>query len=75
MRGQGPGHRIVEVSGLEASVEAAGDALVEMRTPKVGMARADGYEGEGWATVRSATTEGAKRALLAIIERVQVRYG
>lgn len=65
----------MQVEGIEAAVEAAGDALVEMRTPKVGQARAEGYEGEGWATVRSATTEGAKRALLALIERVKVRYG
>jgi hypothetical protein len=74
-KGQGAGERIVEVGGVEAAIEAAGSALVEMRTPKVGQARADGYEGEGWATVRSATTEGAKRALLALIERVRVRYG
>lgn len=75
LRGQGGGDRIVSVEGVEEAVAAAGDALVEMRTPKVGMRRADGYEGEGWAYVRSATTEGAKKALLAIIERVQVRYG
>ena len=74
-RGHGAGDRIVEVQGVEAAVEAAGDALVEMRTPKVGQARAEGYEGEGWATVRHAKTEGAKQALLAMIERVQVRYG
>ena len=40
-----------------------------------GQPRADGYEGEGWALVKSATTEGAKQALLALIENVQVRYG
>jgi len=74
-RGQGAGDRIVEVTGIEDAVAAAGDALVEMRTPKVGMARASGYEGEGWATVRHATTDGAKTALLALVERVQVRYG
>lgn len=75
LRGQGKGDRVVEVSGIEAAVEAAGDALVEMRAPKVGQPRADGYEGEGWANVRSATTDGAKQALLAVIERVRVRYG
>jgi phosphoserine phosphatase len=74
-RGHGAGRRIVEVAGIEAAVEAAGSALVEMRTPKVGQPRADGYEGEGWATVRSATTEGVKAALLALIERVKIRYG
>jgi biotin carboxylase len=74
-RGQGGGDRIVSVQGLEEAVAEAGDALVEMRTPKVGMPRAAGYEGEGWALFRDATTEGVKRALLAAIERVQVRYG
>jgi hypothetical protein len=74
-RGQGGGARIVSVEGVEAAVEAVGDALVEFRTPKVGQPRADGYEGEGWATVRHATTEGATQALLAMIQRVQIRYG
>jgi phosphoribosylaminoimidazole carboxylase (NCAIR synthetase) len=74
-RGQGGGSRIVSVEGVNDAAIAVGDALVELRAPKVGQARADGYEGEGWATVRHATTEGAKRALLALIERVQVTYG
>jgi hypothetical protein len=74
-RGQGGGRRVVEVSGVQKAIEEAGPALVELRAPKVGMARADGYEGEGWATVRSDTTEGAKRALRALIENIQVRYG
>jgi hypothetical protein len=74
-RGQGGGDRIVSVQGLEAAIEAAGSSLVEMRTPKVGQSRAASYEGEGWATVKHATTEGVKQALLALIENVQVRYG
>jgi len=75
LRGHGAGSRVVAVEGIEAAVEALGDALVEIRAPKVGMPRATGYEGEGWATVRHATTEGATAALRALIERVQVRYG
>ena len=74
-RGQGAGDRVVEVRGVQEAIAKVGDALVELRTPKVGQARADGYEGEGIALVRSATTEGVKRALLALIETVQVRYG
>ncbi len=75
IRGQGTGDRVVSVEGIEEAVARAGAALVELRTPKVGQARAEGYEGEGWATVRHATTEGVKSALLALIEGVQVRYG
>ncbi len=74
-RGQGPGDRVVAVEGVDAAVAAAGPALVELRAPKVGMARASGYEGEGWAIVKSDTTEGAKHALRAVIERIHVRYG
>ena len=54
---------------------ACGDALVEMRTPKVGMPRSAHYEGEGWAIVKDPTTEGVKNALRTLIENVQVRYG
>jgi hypothetical protein len=74
-RGQGGGDRVVSVEGIDAAVEAVGDALVELRAPKVGMARAKGYEGEGWATVRASTTEAAHAALKTLIETVQVRYG
>ncbi len=74
-RGQGGGDRIVSVRGIEKGIERAGGALVEMITPKVGMPRASGYEGEGYAIVKHATTEGVKQALLGLIESVQVRYG
>ncbi len=74
-RGQGTGPRIVEVKGLEKAMEIVGKSLVDLRAPKVGQARASGYEGEGWALVKHADTEGVKQALLALIENVQVRYG
>lgn len=74
-RGQGSGQRIVEVKGLEKAMELVGKSLVELRAPKVGQARAPGYEGEGWALVKHADTEGVKQALLALVENVQVRYG
>lgn len=73
-RGQGPGSRVASVEGVERAVAECGDALVEMRTPKVGQPRADGYEGEGWAIVKHETTDGLKHALRALIENVRVRY-
>ncbi len=75
LRGQGTGNRIVSVQGVEAAREQAGDALVEMKPPKPGQPRLGGYEGEGIALVKAKTTEGAKQALLAVIQNVQVRYG
>jgi phosphoribosylaminoimidazole carboxylase (NCAIR synthetase) len=74
-RGQGAGARVVSVTGVERAIALCGDALVEMRTPKVGQPRATGYEGEGWAIVKHATTEGLKDSLRALIENIQVRYG
>jgi biotin carboxylase len=75
LRGQGTGDRVTSVTGLATAIEALGSTLVEMRAPKVGMPRASGYEGEGWALVRHASTEGCMAALKTLIERVQVRYG
>jgi hypothetical protein len=73
-RGQGTGTRVASVKGIERAVADAGDALVEMRAPKVGQPRADGYEGEGFAYVRASTTEGAKEALLALVQNVRIGY-
>jgi len=73
-RGRGPGTRVVAVDGVDRAVAACGDALVELRAPRVGQPRAEGYEGEGWAIVKHETTDGLKQALRALIENVQVRY-
>lgn len=73
-RGQGRGDRVSSVTGVEAAIEQCGNALVELRAPKVGQPRASGYEGEGFAIVKSDTTDGAKQALRALIENIQVRY-
>ena len=74
-RGQGAGKRIVSVTGVERAIAECGDALVEMRTPKVGQPRSAHYEGESFAIVKHATTEGAKTALRALIDNVRIKYG
>jgi hypothetical protein len=74
LRGHGAGTHVAEVSGAANAIAALGPALIELRLPKVGQARSESYEGEGWATVRAPTTEGAKKALLTLIETIQVRY-
>lgn len=73
-RGQGTGARIASVEGVEAAIEAVGDSLVELRRPRVGQPRSPSYEGEGFAIIRSATTEGATQALLDLVRRVRVHY-
>jgi phosphoribosylaminoimidazole carboxylase (NCAIR synthetase) len=74
-RGPGNAERIVSVKGIERAIELCGDTLFHMKTPKVGDRRATGYEGEGFAIVKHATTEGVKQALRTLIENVQIRYG
>ena len=74
-RGQGSGSRVVEVKGVDAALEKVGHLIHDARIPKVGQARAEGYEGEGFAIVRCQTTENVKKALMILIEGVQVRYG
>jgi ATP-grasp domain len=74
-RGQGTGPRVVAVEGVDRAISQCGRALVEIRAPKVGQPRTEGYEGEGWAIVKHDTTEGAKQALRALIENITVRYG
>jgi biotin carboxylase len=74
-RAQGQGTRVQEVRGADDAIAAVGDALVELRLPKPGQARASGYEGEGYALVRHRTTEGVKEALLTLISRIRVVAG
>ncbi len=74
LRGQGTGGVVKEVRGVEEAKARVGDALVELQVPRVGQPRASGYEGEGHALVKHASTEGAKQALRALIETIQVRY-
>ena len=71
-RAQGSGARVKEVLGAEAALARIGDELVEARLPKPGQPRADGYEGEGYAIVRSRTTDGAKEALRTLISEIRV---
>lgn len=75
LRGHGHGSHVASVTGVAEVVAKLGDALVELRAPKVGQPRAlEGYEGEGWATVRASTTDGAKQALKTLIEGIRITY-
>jgi biotin carboxylase len=74
-RGQGKGNRVKAVHGVQQALEEVGSGLVDARFPKPGQARSESYEGEGWAIVKHAHTDGAKHALSRLIETVQVELG
>lgn len=74
-RGQGRGQRVAAVHGWDQARAVVGDMLVEAQLPKVGQPRAESYEGEGYAIVRHATTEGALEGLRQLVTRVRVELG
>ncbi|MEY3012488.1 MAG: hypothetical protein RIT45_1223 [Pseudomonadota bacterium] len=74
-RGQGKGNRVVAVHGVREAQEEVGRYVVEATMPKVGQARADGYEGEGFAIVAADTTEEVRHALARLIRNVRVELG
>ncbi len=74
-RGQGRGERVAAVHGWDEARAVVGDALVEAQLPKVGQPRGESYEGEGYAIVRHATSEGALEALRQLVTRVRVELG
>jgi biotin carboxylase len=75
LRGQGRGDRVRAVHGVQAALAEIGEDVVELRLPAPGSPRAPGYEGEGVALVKHATTEGARRALSTLISCVRIELG
>ncbi|MCZ7678074.1 MAG: hypothetical protein M5U28_04585 [Sandaracinaceae bacterium] len=52
-RGQGRGAHVRAVHGVEAALAEVGASVVEARFPRPGQPRAEGYEGEGYAIVKT----------------------
>jgi biotin carboxylase len=74
-RGQGKGTRVVAVHGVREAQEAVGRYVVEAKMPNIGQARAEGYEGEGYAVVAADTTDEVRHALARLIRGVRVELG
>lgn len=74
-RGQGRGQVVRAVEGLAEAQEKAGAYVVDRQLPQVGQPRASGYEGEGWAIVKAATTEEVVQAMRTLVTTVRVVLG
>ena len=78
-RGQGgdprTARRVIRVHGLEQAQKELGQLVVEARLPQVGQARADTYEGEGYAILRHPDTEVVEQALQRLVGLVRVELG
>ncbi|MEL6343808.1 MAG: ATP-grasp domain-containing protein [Myxococcota bacterium] len=74
-RGQGEGSRVVAVEGLAEAQQKTGQHVVQAKLPRVGQAKADSYEGEGYAIVKHPETRIVDHALKVLISTVRVRLG
>lgn len=74
-RCQGKGTKVTSVRGIELVKSELEGTLVELVAPRVGQARAEGYEGEGYAIVRHPTTDGVRSALHRLVSEVRVDAG
>lgn len=72
LRGQGTGKRVKGVYGLERADDLMGQYVVEKSLPRIGQARADSYEGEGWVIVKAPDTATCRQALKDVVTRVRV---
>jgi hypothetical protein len=73
VRGMGHG-RIVNVTGVHETHEAVGKWVMEARLPKLGVTKADSYEGDGYVVVRHESTAKVREMLKTIIETMRVHY-
>jgi hypothetical protein len=74
-RGQGRGGRVKAVHGLREAHEEVGRYVVDRELPRAGMAKADSYEGEGWAIVSAPDTRTVQHALKRLVSLVRVELG
>lgn len=74
-RGQGRGGRVRAVHGLREANEEVGQYVADRDLPRVGMAKGDSYEGEGWAIVSAPDTATVRHALKRLVSLVRVELG
>jgi len=73
-RGQGRG-RVKAVHGLAEAHREVGSYVVDRKLPELGQAKAQSYEGEGWAVVAHESTAVVMHALKRLVELVRIEYG
>lgn len=67
------GGRVTAIEGWDETRAALGDLIVESKLPRIGQARAESYEGDGFVIVRHPETAVVERALQRVVENVRVR--
>ncbi|HET6975895.1 MAG TPA: hypothetical protein VFI24_06215 [Pyrinomonadaceae bacterium] len=73
LRGAGSG-TIENVNGIEIVKKELGDAVVDIRLPRVGANKASTYTGDGYITVRLPETDAVEEALDFISQTIRIHY-
>ena len=73
LRGVGRG-RVTRVLGLERAQQKIAGLVVDVKLPSIGAPRSDSYEGDGYIIVRHPDDEVVKKAMLDVIESIQIQY-
>lgn len=70
-RAERPG-RVTGIRGLDEAQSKIGGYVVEARFPEVGWQTTSGYEGDGYAIVRGATTDEVRKALSTLVSMIKI---
>jgi biotin carboxylase len=73
LRGVGRG-RVARIDGLDHAQRAVGKLVEEVKLPRVGAPKADGYEGDGYVILRHPEQRVLEAAVKLVLDHVRVRY-
>ncbi|MBM4376732.1 MAG: ATP-grasp domain-containing protein [Deltaproteobacteria bacterium] len=73
LRGMGRG-RVARIDGLDEAQRAIGKLVEEVRLPRLGAPKADGYEGDGYVILRHPDQRVLEAAVKLVLDTVRVRY-
>ncbi|MBM4357506.1 MAG: ATP-grasp domain-containing protein [Deltaproteobacteria bacterium] len=73
LRGVGVG-RVARVDGLDECQRQIGSLVCEVKLPRLGAPKADGYEGDGYVILRHEDSSILEAAVKLVLDEVRVRY-
>lgn len=73
LRGVGRG-RVARVDGLDVAQRAVGSLVEEVKLPRLGAPKADGYEGDGYVILRHREQSALEAAVKFVLDTVRIRY-
>lgn len=72
LRAKGRGRSVRVIEGVNSTMSQLGSSVVQARIPRIGQARTEHYEGEGWVIVRGENTRAVVDALRTVITSIEI---